>query len=74
MIHVSYLCVCFVNISVYISDLSNLFYTTNFVSVDVNIDAENSMHNDLVICNNFINYKVLSAFDFDFIGLESSGK
>ena len=74
VIHVSYLCVCFVNISVYISDLSNLFYTTNFVSVDVNIDAENSMHNDLVICNNFINYKVLSAFDFDFIGLESSGK
>ena len=30
------------------------------------------MHSDFVICNNFINYKVLPAFDFHFIGLESS--
>ena len=30
------------------------------------------MHSDLVICNNFINYKVLYAFDFRFIGFDLS--
>ena len=59
----------FVNISVYILTkipirLSNSFYTNNFV------DVENAMHNDLVTCNNLINYKVLLAFDFDFLCLE----
>ena len=29
------------------------------------------MHSDLVMCNNFINCKMLTAFDFDFISLES---
>ena len=30
------------------------------------------MHSNLVICNNFINYKVLYAFDFHFIGFDLS--
>ena len=52
--------------------LSNLFYTNRFVFLGVNVDFENTMHSDLVKCNNFINYKVLPAFDFGFINLESS--
>ena len=54
--------------------LSNLFYTNCFIFifVDVNVDFKYAIHSDLVICNNFINYKVLPAFDFHFIGLESS--
>ena len=69
----------FVNISVYIpteipARLSNLFYTNSFIFifVDVNIDVEHAIHSDLVICNKFINYKVLPAFDFHSIGLLSS--
>ena len=59
---VSYLYVSFVNIFVYtlsevLIRLSNLFYTYNFVFVDVNVDVENTMYSDLVICNNFINSK-----------------
>ena len=59
---VSYLYVCFVNIFVYtlsevLIRLSNLFYSYNFVFVDVNVDVENTMYSDLVICNNFINSK-----------------
>ena len=62
-----------VNISVYILSeisirLSNLFYTSNFIFVDV----ENAMRSGLVTCNNFINYKVLPALGFDFIGLDFS--
>ena len=56
----------------YLSDVSNLFYTYSFLCVDVNVDVEIAMHSNLVICNSFIKYKVLPAFDFDFIGLESS--
>ena len=37
----------------------------------VNVDVENAVHSDLVICNNFINYKLLPAFNFDFIYLDS---
>ena len=76
---VSYLYVCFVNISAYIpteipTRLSNLFYTNSFIVifVVVNVDVEYAIHSDLHICNNFINYKVLSTFDFHSIGLESS--
>ena len=70
-----YLSVCFVNISVYkLTEipirLSNSFYTNSFIFVDVNVDVENVMHSCLVICNNFINYKVFPVFDFHFIGLE----
>ena len=73
--HASYLYICFVNISVYILTetpirLSNLFYNSSFILVDVNVDVENAMHSNLLICNNFITYKVSLAFDFDFIGLE----
>ena len=46
----------------------NLFYTKSFIFVDV----ENAIHSDLVICNNFINCKLLPAFDFYFLVLESS--
>ena len=75
--HASYLYVYFLNISAYIltkipTRLSNLFYNNSFNFVDVNVDVEYATHSDLVICNNFINYKVLPAFDFHFIGLESS--
>ena len=54
--------------------LSNLFYTNSFIFifVDINIEFKYAIHSDLVICNNFINYKVLPASDFHFIGLESS--
>ena len=79
VLHASYLYVCFVNISAYIpteipTRLSNLFYTNSFIFifVDVNVDVEYAIHSDLVICNNFINYKVLPAFDFHSIGLEPS--
>ena len=79
VLHVSYLYVCFVNISAntvteICTRLSNLFNTNSFIFifVDVNVDFEYTIHSDLVICNNFINYKVLPAFDFHFIGLESS--
>ena len=79
VLHVSHLYVCFVNIFANISTeirarLSNLFYTNSFIFifVDVNIDIEYAIHSDLVICNNFINYKVLPTFDFHFIGLEPS--
>ena len=67
---VSASCLCFVNISAYIpteipTRLSNLFYTNSFIFifVDINVDVEYAIHSDLVICNNFINYKVLPAFD-----------
>ena len=77
VLHASYLHVCFVNISAYIpteipTRLSNLFYTNSFIFifVDVNVDVEYAIHSDLVICNSFINYKVLHAFDFHSIGLE----
>ena len=79
VLHTSYLYVCFVNISAYIpteipTRLSNLFYTNSFIFifVDVNVDVEYAIHSDLVLCNNFINYKVLPAFDFYFISLEPS--
>ena len=79
VLHASYLYVCFVNISAYIpteipTRLSNLFYTNSFIFilVDVNVDVEYAIHSDLVICNNFINYKVLPAFDFHSICLEPS--
>ena len=79
VLHASYLCVDFVNISASIpteipTRLSNLFYTNSFIFifVDVNVDVEYAIHSDLVICNNFINYKVLPAFNFHSIGLESS--
>ena len=79
VLHASYLYVCFVRISVYIpteipTRLSNLFYTNSFIFifVDVNVNAEYAIHSDLVKCNNFINYKVLTAFDFHSIGLEPS--
>ena len=65
--------VCFVNISVYIlseipNRLSSWFYTTSFIFVDANVDVEIDMPSNLVIRNNFMNYKVLPAFDFHFIG------
>ena len=79
VLHASYLYACFINISGYIpteipTRLSNLFYTNSFIFifVDVNVDVEYAIHSDLVICNNFINYKVLPAFDFHSIGLEPS--
>ena len=76
-LYASYLYACFVNISIYmlteiLNRLSNLFYGNSFIFVDVNIDVDIDMHGDLVICNNFINYKVLPAFDFHFLSLESS--
>ena len=75
--HASHFYVCFVNISAYIltqiaTILLNLFCTNSSIFVDVNVDVEYAIHSDLVLCNNFINYKVLPAFDFHFIGLESS--
>ena len=77
--HVSYLYVCFVNISADIptempTRLSKLFHSNSFIFifVDVNVDVGCAIHSDLVICNNFLNYKVLPAFDFHSIGLESS--
>ena len=50
--------------------LSNLFYTNSFIFtfVNVNVDVEYAIHSNLVICNNFINYKVLAVFDFHSIG------
>ena len=36
--------------------------TNSFILVDVSVDVENHMHS-----NNFINYKVLANFDFDFV-------
>ena len=76
VLHALYLYVCFINISACITTkiptrLSNLFYINNFI-IFVNFDVEYAIHSDLVICNNFINYKVLTAFDFHSIGLESS--
>ena len=75
VLHASYLHVCFVRVFAYIptetlTRLSDLFYTNSFIFifVDVNIDVEYAIHSDLVICNNFINYKVLPAFDFHSIG------
>ena len=46
--------------------LSNLFYANNFILifVDVNVDTEYALHNDLDICQIFVNYKVLPTFDF----------
>ena len=70
--------VCFVNVSANTvtetsTRLSNLFNTNSFfIFVDVNVDFEYTVHSDLVICNNFINYKLSPAFDFHFIGLEYS--
>ena len=55
-----------------LTKLSNLSYINSFIFVDVYVDVENRMHSDLVICNNFINHKVLPSLDFHFIGLESS--
>ena len=79
VLHASYRYVCFVNISAYIpteipTSLSNLFYTNSFIFifVDVNVDVEYAIHSDLVLCNNFINYKVFPAFDFYFISLGPS--
>ena len=40
--------------------------------MDVNIDVEYAIHSDLVICNNFMSYKVLPAFNFHSISLEPS--
>ena len=78
VLHALYLHVCFVHVFVYIpteilTGLSVLFYTNSFIFlfVDVNVDVEYAIHSDLVICNSFINYKVLHAFDFHSIGLES---
>ena len=34
-----------------------------FIFVDVNVDFEYVIHSSLVICNNFVNYKVLPALD-----------
>ena len=68
VLHASYLYVCFVNISAY----ANLFYTNCFIFVDVKVDVENAIHSGLVISNNFINHKVLPAFEFHFMGLDSS--
>ena len=77
--HVSYLYVCFVNISAYLpteipTRLLNLFYTNSFIFifVDVNVDVEYVIHSDLDTCNNFVNYKVLPTFDFHSKDLQSS--
>ena len=66
VLHASYLYVCFVNISAYIPTeipfrLLNLFYTNSFtfIFVYVNVDVEYAIRSNLVICNNFINYKGL---------------
>ena len=79
MLHASYLYFCFVNISAYIptevpARLSNLFYANSFffVFVDVNGDVEYAIYSDLVLCNNFLNYKVLPVLDFHSIGSEPS--
>ena len=78
VLHASYLHVRFVNISAYIpteipTRLSNLFYTNSFifVFVDFNVDVEYAFHSDLVICSNFINYKVLPPFKFSFCKLRA---
>ena len=65
--------VFFANISAYIlteipAKLSNLFYANIFIFVNIIVDVEYAIHSDLVICNNFINYKVLPAVDFYFVG------
>ena len=49
----------------------NWFYTNSFIFVEINVDVENAMHSDLVISHNIRNYKMLTAFDFDIIGLEA---
>ena len=84
MLHASYLYVCFINISAYIpieipnglfyTYFKNLFYTNSFIFIfaDVNLDVKYAIYSDLVICNNFINYEVLPAFDFYSIGLDPS--
>ena len=79
VLHASYLHVCFVRVFAYIpteipTRMSDLFHTNSFIFifVDVNVDVEYAIHSDLVICNNFTNYKVLPAFDFHSIGLETS--
>ena len=64
VLHDSYLYVCFVSVSVYMlteipNRLSNLFYTNSFIFVDANVDIEIAKHSDLVLCNSFINYKML---------------
>ena len=71
VLHASYLYVCFLNVYILteiLNRLSNIFYTKSFIFVDVNVDVEIAMHSNLVLCNNFINYKMLPAFDFHFIG------
>ena len=79
VLHSSHLYVCFVNISACIPTeirfrLSNLFYNNSFIFifVDVSVDVKYNIHSNLVICNNFTNYKVLPAFDSHSIGLEPS--
>ena len=79
VLHALYLYVCFVSIPPCIPNeiptrLSNFILTNSliYIFVDVSVDVEYAIHSDLVVCNNFINYKVLPAFDFHSIGLESS--
>ena len=73
VLQASYLYVCFVSISVYIlteipNRLPDLFYTNSFIFVDDDVDIEIAKHSNLVLCNNFINYKMLPDFDIHFIG------
>ena len=78
VLHVSYLYACFVNISAYIpaeilTRSLYLFYTNSFIFIFVDFKViEYAIHSDSFICNSFINYKVLPAFDFHSIGLEFS--
>ena len=51
----------------YLLDCQIYFILNSFIFVDVNVNVDNAIHSNLVICSNFIIYKVLSAFDFDFI-------
>ena len=62
-----YLCL-FTNWNTY--QIVNLFYTNSFIFVDGNVDVEYAIYSDLVTCNNFLNYKVLPAFNFHSVGLD----
>ena len=72
VLHVSYLHVCFVNISIYILSEIQSDRQIFFVLIVLCLLMVNAVHSDLVTCNNFINCKRSPVFDFLFIDLESS--
>ena len=64
-------CFCIISKHSYVlNNFRKYFYAKAFQNVNVHVKY--AIHSNLVICNNFVNYKVLPAFDFHSIGLEPS--